>query len=361
MSRTGLILRPVLLPPDTAAQSSSPADEPLETPHASTTVQLGRWQPDWLLVSEYSKRIAIVDLSRPADVHPGQLAAAGARKQQKYSPLVSALEHYSENGWIVHVFPWVVGIRGLLDPVHVASLLEFLDVPKQRWQSAIERSVLASVQALYYLHQVRFGGLQRDTGPDRVLQDSDSDDEDIDSLPIDRVRKRPQEHCLWPEGSDSTTDPEVDPEKEGCTRPRATAKRQRRLDSAMPHDHIPTSTVQHRAFPQRSRPSPRVGAPTRTARRGTTTPSMRWRRVKVSETAGLRPNVDSSSGAADPGGTRHRKDPHKRTRDSCSHMIYDTDDPAARQPKRRRSQTDVREETLWIRWRAVAGERRRRS
>jgi len=106
---------------------------------ATEAVELGRWQPDWLLVSEAAKRIAIVDLSRPADVYPGQLTLAGARKQHKYSPLVMALEHYSEQGWIVHVFPWVVGFRGLIDPAHVASLLEFLDVPKQRWQAALER------------------------------------------------------------------------------------------------------------------------------------------------------------------------------------------------------------------------------
>jgi hypothetical protein len=84
-----------------------------------TAEQLGRRQPDWVLVSQHHKRIAVVDLCRPSDVHSAQLLAAAMRKQQKYLPLLEALSYYSEQGWAIHVFPWVVGIRGMIDPSHV--------------------------------------------------------------------------------------------------------------------------------------------------------------------------------------------------------------------------------------------------
>ena len=63
MAQTGLTLRPTPL---------------------ATVEQLGRRQQDWVLVSEKLKKIAIVDLNRPSDVHPGQLLAAAERKQQTY-------------------------------------------------------------------------------------------------------------------------------------------------------------------------------------------------------------------------------------------------------------------------------------
>ncbi len=75
--------------------------------------QLGRRQPDWILVSKVHKKIAIVDLSRPSDVHQTQLLAA-IQKQQTYQPLVEGLSYYTKQGWVVHVFPWVVGIRGMM-------------------------------------------------------------------------------------------------------------------------------------------------------------------------------------------------------------------------------------------------------
>jgi hypothetical protein len=93
MAKTGLILR----------SSSLTADD---------VDQLGRRQPDWILVSKEAKRIAIIDLCRPSDVHQTQLQAAAIRKQQTYQPLVEGLSYYTEQGWVVHVFPWVVGIWG---------------------------------------------------------------------------------------------------------------------------------------------------------------------------------------------------------------------------------------------------------
>jgi hypothetical protein len=111
MAKTGLILR--------------------STPQA-TADQWGKRQPDWVLISQHHQRIAIVDLCRPSDVHPAQLLAAAMRKQRTYGPLQEALGQYTEQGWTVHVFPWVVGIRGLIDPFHIESLLRFLCVQQKQ-------------------------------------------------------------------------------------------------------------------------------------------------------------------------------------------------------------------------------------
>ena len=61
----------------------------------------------------HHKRIAHVDRGRPSDVHPDQLLVAAMRKQQAYLPLQEELSFYSDQGWTIHVFPLVVGIRGM--------------------------------------------------------------------------------------------------------------------------------------------------------------------------------------------------------------------------------------------------------
>ncbi len=154
MARTGLILRPT---------------------SQATIDQLGRRQPDWLLISELHKKIAIVDLCRPSDVHPAQLLAAAIRKQHAYGPLEEALSSYANQGWVIHVFPWVVGIRGTIDPLHIESLLKFLGIHRRHWQVAVERTVLASVRAFHFLHKVRFGGLPEAGRPDLDPDHSDND------------------------------------------------------------------------------------------------------------------------------------------------------------------------------------------
>jgi hypothetical protein len=93
MAKTGLILR----------SSSLIADD---------VDQLGWQQPDWILVSKDAKRIAIIDLCRPSDIHQTQLQAAAIRKQQAYQYLVGGLSYYTEQGWVVHAFLLIVGIRG---------------------------------------------------------------------------------------------------------------------------------------------------------------------------------------------------------------------------------------------------------
>lgn len=157
MANTGLTLRP--------------------TPQF-TAEQWGRRQPDWVLVSQHRKRIAIVDLCRPSDVHPAQLLAAAMRKQQTYLPLLEALSYYSELGWTVHVFPWVVGIRGMINPLHLHPLLKFAEIHHKHWRTAVERTVLASVRAFHFLHRVRFGGLPESA---RTGLDLDQSDSDLDS------------------------------------------------------------------------------------------------------------------------------------------------------------------------------------
>jgi hypothetical protein len=77
---------------------------------------------------------------RPSDVHPAQLLAAAMRKQQVYLPLQEALSFYSDQGWTIHVFPWVVSIRGMTDPSHVHALLKFLERLNRHWQAAVDRS-----------------------------------------------------------------------------------------------------------------------------------------------------------------------------------------------------------------------------
>ena len=66
------------------------------------------------------------------------------------SPLLCAIDFYTKQGWVIHVFPWVVGIHGLLHPPHICAALQFLEVPHQHWPLAVESTVLASVNAFYF-------------------------------------------------------------------------------------------------------------------------------------------------------------------------------------------------------------------
>ncbi len=85
--KTGLVLR-----------SSSRKDNDVD--------RLDRRQPEWILVSKVHKRIPIVDLCRPSDIHQTQLIAAAIRRQQAYQPLVEGLSYYTELGlWCVS-FRW---------------------------------------------------------------------------------------------------------------------------------------------------------------------------------------------------------------------------------------------------------------
>ena len=88
----------------------------------------------------------------------------------------------------MHVFPWVVGFRGFIDPAHLGALLSFLRVPRPQWRVAAERSALASVRALYFMHRVRVGGARRNGHEAMGLEDGANDDED--DAPAGRYQSR---------------------------------------------------------------------------------------------------------------------------------------------------------------------------
>jgi hypothetical protein len=163
--------------------------------------QLGRRQPDWILVSKEAKRIAIIDLCRPSDIHQTQLQAAAIRKQQAYQPLVEGLSYYTEQGWVVHVFPLIVGIRGMIDSSHVQSLLKFLDIQRKHWQTAIEQTALASVRAFHFLHKLRFGGPL-----DRVQLDTDHSSAGADDVGTTVTKRKFQTTSEHFGGDDSDSD-----------------------------------------------------------------------------------------------------------------------------------------------------------
>ncbi len=59
----------------------------------------------------------------------------------------------------MHVFPWVVGIRGMVDSdddsshVDSDSFLKFLGIERKHWRVAVEQeqTALASVRAFHFL------------------------------------------------------------------------------------------------------------------------------------------------------------------------------------------------------------------
>ena len=76
----------------------------------------------------------------------------------------------------------------MIDPLHIESLLKFLCVQQPQWQTAVERTVLASVRALYFLHRIRFGGLPYAERPGLESEHSDSaDEDDMDRMPAKRL------------------------------------------------------------------------------------------------------------------------------------------------------------------------------
>ncbi len=67
MKNTGLTLSPV------SAASASQAQQRLVEEDPERLCALDRWQPDWIFVSHEFKKMGIVDLCRPSDVHPDHL------------------------------------------------------------------------------------------------------------------------------------------------------------------------------------------------------------------------------------------------------------------------------------------------
>ena len=44
----------------------------------------------------------------------------------------------------------LIGIRGMIDPSHVESLMKFLDIQRKHWRVAVERIALAFVRAFTF-------------------------------------------------------------------------------------------------------------------------------------------------------------------------------------------------------------------
>ena len=337
MGQLGLRLRPVAI--SRIAQALNQNMDLVEQAY-----DLGRWQPDWVIVSETYKRIAIVDLCRSADVHPNQLSAAGARKQQKYSVLVEALEYYTDQGWVVHVFPWVVGVRGMIDPLPINALLQFLEVPKRLWKSAVEASVLASTRAFYFLHQIRFGsrwGANLSSPADNVWEGDIFGDDSIPrvcgkrGLGTTEEREslgRLQEEVLYEENW-----------KRHRVSPRGAAKHQ-------------NENLRRRPTRQGKGRAARAGHPASGPRRNS---QMGRDDTNATETLVELQTAESDDGNGENplGGPHKRK--RKRQTDADAAFIYDTDDPCGRELMPLHKVDDEHPEELWSRWRRLAGRRRR--
>jgi ribonuclease HI len=356
MQHTGLTLH--LIPAARVAEALGQDPDPTADPDA--VKDLGRWQPDWVFVSAAKKRIALVDLCRPADDHPQQLVAAGIRKQQRYGPLVEALSHYSDNGWLIHVFPWVVGIRGMIDPRLIGALLGFLNVPQKHWRPAVERTALASVQALHFLHRVRFGGSSEDRRPGLSRQSGDGSDGECDDTEVleQATLKRKKNNPV--DGSKTSSEDDF-----------AAASRKRRM-------HIHLSMTLHQSH-----------TPARIASRRTQLPDTRRVSTQTSKSSRVRQHKATGRPSSqckwtDPGAYNlvhsaerkdracaHRKEdcqPNCQQRESTlckrklsnsANRMYDTDDPDERNRKQPRHSNGTQLDMLWSRWRQLADQRRR--
>ena len=88
-----------------------------------------------------------------------RIRVAAERKRLKYQPLIDALQpNYGDLGWQVRVFPWVAGVRGIIDAAGIASALSFLEIPRQKWHGLQRRTAVSSVESLVFMHKVRRAG-----------------------------------------------------------------------------------------------------------------------------------------------------------------------------------------------------------
>ena len=344
MAQTGLVLRP--------------------TDH-TTIEQIGRRQPDWLLVSTEFKRIAIPDLCRPSDVLPIQISAAAKRKQHAYSPLVEALSYYTEQGWIVHIFPWVVGIRGMIDPVYVESLLKFIGIQRKLWKVAVERSVLASVRAFHYLHKVRFGGLSRAVCPD--LDPSNSDSE-RDASKDDRVAKRRSRRSLTNlaqdyTDSDSSFDSTAENRPPKRLPPQAPLSRnQSARENSTGAGGTQSANVSPNfqgmtPHPTQSRKNPKI--PQATAKKKSNRKCSNKRRSRAARPTASVIHGSVQTPSVDTRGIASRKPPKRKRWDHADSL--DTDKPDQRSTKQLQCTTYDQPEALWKRWRQLEPRRGRKT
>jgi len=133
MAKTGLRLNRVSI------SCMEASGRPLPENHDGT-ICIGRLQPDLVLVSQSLRKIA--DGSGPwnclQDGSLELLAAAHERKVRTYAPLLEALQAYLDEGWQVESFPWVIGVRYLLDSAAIKCCLEFLEIQRKCGRQIIE-------------------------------------------------------------------------------------------------------------------------------------------------------------------------------------------------------------------------------
>ena len=335
MGKLGLRLRPVSAARVAQALNSNviPSEHDCD---------LGRWQPDWVIVSEVHKRIAIVDLCRSADIHLDQLSVAGARKQSKYSVLVEALGYYTDQGWLVDVFPWVVGNRGMIDPRPIGGLLQFLNMPKKLWTIAVEKSVLASIRAFYFLHRTRFGCRQGVVLS--VSGNSVSDDDGVEGDNMLRVGEKRGSGTSG-EGED-LAEPTAGTSSVGTKR-RAYARLGSRHRSGGLREEPSRGCKGRVARGYSVKHEPRRGSSSGPVADGTTM-------IRVKSPTVMR---DHGTVANPPGGSRTRK--RKRLPNASATFIYDTDDPVGGVSMQPLIVDDEHPATLWLQWRRVVGRQRR--
>jgi hypothetical protein len=96
----------------------------------------------------------------PLDHTRTSIRRAGERKRLKYQLIVDALAHLKAEGWKVEVLPWVAGVRGVLDTKGICKAAKFLEIPPAYHTVLLQKSALASVESLVFLHRVRYAPQQ---------------------------------------------------------------------------------------------------------------------------------------------------------------------------------------------------------
>ena len=340
MSRTSLVLQPT---------------------SSATTDQLGRRQPDWVLVSETHKRIAIVDLCRPSDTSPAQLLAAAMRKQHAYSSLVETLRYYADRGWVMHVFPLVVGICCMIDPSHVESLLKFLHIQQRLWHGMIERIVLASVQAFHFLHKVRFGGrlevVRLDPSPEH--NDSTEDDDVVDCGRTRKSQRAGVTLDCTDSDSTATDSPEV-------TQPPSKARRTLPVQSPISEATgvVPTAPSTSAVAARRTPSLPHsTSVAARCRARGKLGGKRAYKESKARTHTMTTVMCSASSSMCERHSHTGRRQQPKRKHWECAGatQTFDKDDPDHRHITQHRSVAGVGQEELWIRWRRLEPRKKRRT
>ena len=251
----------------------------------------------------------------------------------------------------------------MIDPQYIGALLGFLEIPKKHWQTAVERTVLASVRALHFLHRVRFGGLLADRREDRELtlrsgEDSDEDCYDVTDLDVPASLKRKK--------VPTSAGPEL-PSEDALVEPLVKRQLRHHHPTIPRQSSMSTSATARRTQPQTTG---RTANPTHHSPRTKWRNTNVWSKDKCKQTRLGACNPDPAEAVEmDTGSPIYREGGHlpdyshlarrKRKLRSSSNRVYDTDDPDGRNPKQPRHSTGDHRDMLWYRWRQLADRRRR--